>query len=388
MRWTSQADRILWRPLVSKADDIYTWLMEQFAADAIPVGERLPSESELAKRFASSRPLIRQALARLIHEGLIESQQGKGTFRMQPKTTPETSLDIAVILPRLSDYIYPELVEAAGAAIREKGYQALFACSEGSQGTEAEILQGLLQRKPRALIISPICPYPQDSAPNQSLLLGFRSAGIPLLVLDHDLSPLSSIFLDDYEAGQRTARYFYERGHRHYGVCWKEGHRPFYFRAQGYIDECQGLSSADDPVTCRQLILPAGPEEPAAGLVAAFLEEAAQQGKIPLALFCANDTVALFIRRIALELGRRIPQDLSIIGFDDSPLVRIPEIGITSFRYPSRYLGRRAVEIISDQIANRSLHAQCTIKITAPLIERTSVCSLEIQGGVPTKEHP
>jgi GntR family transcriptional regulator of arabinose operon len=372
---------------VSKADEVYYWLKEQFASDAIPVGEKLPSEPELARRFSSSRPPVRQALARLIHEGLVESQQGKGTFRKGRDVASVASSDIAVILPNLSDYIYPELVEAAGAAIRERGFHALFACSEGSLSIEADILLKLLERSPRGLIISPICPSPREPSPNQSLLLTIKSAGIPILVLDHEWSPLSSLYLDDYEAGREAARYFYDRGHRYCGLCWKAGHRPFYFRAQGYIDELKGLSSLGDPVQFRELSLPAGPEEASSVLISAFLKEAAPKASHPLALFCANDSMALAIRRIALELGRQIPQDLSLIGFDDSPLVRIKEIDLTSFRYPSRYLGVRAVELLFDHITNRALSPQVTIKIKPPLVERSSVRSIE-KDTAPAKEHP
>jgi GntR family transcriptional regulator of arabinose operon len=206
-------------------------------------------------------------------------------------------------------------------------------------------------------------------------------------VLDHEWSPLSSLFLDDYEAGRQAARYFYERGHRHCGLCWKEGHRPFYFRAQGYIDELKRLSSGSDPFQFRELKLPAGPEEASSELIFTFLKDATPQEALPLALFCANDSMAMAVRRIALDLGCQIPQDLSLIGFDDSPLVRIKEIDLTSFRYPSRYLGGRAVELLFDQIANRALNPQVTIKITPPLVERTSVRTIE-RDTAPAKEHP
>lgn len=386
---------------MSKSDDVYQWLKEQFASNAIPVGERLPSEPELARRFGSSRPPVRQALARLIHEGLIETRQGKGSFRKARSLAPESPLstsDIAVLLPNLSDYIYPELVEAAGSAIRERGAHALFACSEGSPAIEADLLSRLFERRPRGLIVSPLCADPAGPAMNQSLLKQFQTAGIPLLVLDHELTGLSSLYLDDYEAGRHAAAYLYERGHRRFGVLWKRGHRPFWHRMQGYIDELMGLG-LPEPVS---LCLPEGPETSWKEPLRAFLQEQfhikdlspgishrapSQQNpptslskSVPLALFCANDTMALAVRSEALDLGLRIPQDLSLIGFDDSPLARIREIDLTSFRYPSRFLGTRAVEMLFDQIdkklQNRELEPQYTIKIMPPLIERGSVLTV------------
>ncbi|WP_041396204.1 GntR family transcriptional regulator [Gracilinema caldarium] len=376
---------------MSKADEIYLWLKEQFARDAISIGDRLPSEPELARQFSTSRPLVRQALARLVHESLVETRQGKGSYRSARLSdhTEAVSSDIAVVLPNLSDYIYPELVEAAGTAIRKGGFQALFACSEGSAEVESEILTQFFTRNIGGLIISPICPGPNQILPNLALLHHIKTAGVPILLLDHEASGFSSLFLDDYEAGRQAARYLYERGHRHCTVCWREGHRPFYFRAQGYIDELKHLNNPRDPVYIDELLLPNGPE---AGWYKLMREYVLQrqgstyhaatrgqlnksQSQLPLAVFCANDTMALALRRIALELGLQIPQDLSLIGFDDSPLVRLREIDLTSFRYPSRYLGERAVDLLFDQITNRTFGPCYTIKIMPPLIERSSVWS-------------
>lgn len=361
---------------MSKSDEVYQWLKEQFASNAIPVGERLPSEPELSRRFASSRPPVRQALARLIHEGLIETRQGKGSFRKAQSLAPESTLsssDIAVLLPNLSDYIYPELVEAAGSAIRERGAHALFACSEGSPAIEADLLSRLFERRPRGLIVSPLCADPAGPAMNQSLLKKFEAARIPLLVLDHELAGLSSLYLDDYEAGRHAAAYLYERGHRRFGVLWKRGHRPFWHRMQGYIDALTRFGQSEPVALC----LPEGPENTWKGPLRAFLQEQFHvkdlSPGIPLALFCTNDTMALALRSEALDLGLRIPQDLSLIGFDDSPLARIREIDLTSFRYPSRSLGTKAVEMLFDQIDKQMIS---TIKIMPPLIERGSVLTV------------
>lgn len=364
---------------MSKADAVYRWLLEQFASGAIAEGEQLPSEPELARRFSSSRPPVRQALARLVHEGLVETRQGKGSFRTSsPQGVVASQADIAVLLPFLSDYIYPELVEAAGAAIRERGFHALFACSEGSPIIEAEILQRLLDRSPRGLIISPVCPHPASPAPNLTILQKMKAVGIPVLVLDHELEGFSSLFLDDYTAGQEAARYLFERGIRRAAVVWKEGHRPFYYRKQGFIDEWNRLvaSSAVVPEAAEELLLPFGPESAWTEPIRAFLQSKLPSHLLPLAFFCTNDTMALAVRTEAIELGLHIPQDISLIGFDDSPLARISEISLTSFRYPSRQLGAKAVELIFDQIAEHSFGSRVRVTISPLLIERSSVLSL------------
>ncbi len=353
--------------LTSKPNQIYLWLLEEFHAGRIGVAERLPSENELCRRFAVSRPQARMALARMEHEGRIRTVRGKGNYRLD--LDRDGNKDIAVVLPNLDRYIYPELVSAASTALRQRGYQALFDCSNSDPQTELHILERLLERRPAGIIISPLQGIPGMDTESLRLLKQIRLEGIVLLLLDNvfDQGAFSSIVMDDYGAGVAAADYLISLGHTRIAVCWSPGHTPFYGRAKGFLDEAvRRLGDAGS--VGREWRL-----ESQTGNWGKEIEGFLSAEARPMALFCVNDLHALSVRDATKTMGIRIPQDLSIIGFDDSPLARVPEISLTSFVYPSALIGKKAANLLVDSIEAGPPGSRNSVVMDAVLTERSTV---------------
>lgn len=302
--------------------------------------------------------------------------RGKGSFRAE--AGGPVSRDIAVILPHLEGYIYSELVVSAGAALRERGYQALFDCSDGKAEVETQILQRLAGRPLAGIIISPILSEPGGESDSVALLQKARERGVYVVVLDNSLrdGEFSCIKIDDYQAGKRAARILIERGHRRIGVCWWSSHAPFYDRARGFLDGAVSTAGRDYCL---------GSEAGGEG-GRKLLRFALSAPDLPTALFCANDKVALLVRQEAQALGLAVPGDLSLIGFDDSPLVRLPEVSLSSFSYPSRLMGRRAVDLIVEASGLDTPVEALTLVIEPTLVDRGSVLTIEPSGEKPPKE--
>lgn len=380
----------------SKADQIYRWLLEEFAAGRIVVGDKLPSENELSIRFSVSRPQVRLALARLTHEGKVGTVRGKGSFRLEPGKI--RNRDLAVVLPRLDAYIYPELVVAAGEAIRKRGYQALFDCSNGEVKTEKEILSRLIERKPAGLLMSPVQLEPGKATASLDLLHQIHSQGTDIVLIDNTLgsTAFSSIVLDDFGAGRRAAEYLLAAGHSP-AVCWRINHAPYHERARGFLSVLSE-TRAMQPLLTGPLwksvsvqepsIHIGGPEAlldginknstqtPVIDLTDAF-SLLFRSKKRPTAFFCADDDLALLMRDAAKAASLRIPDDVSFIGYDDSPLAKLPEFSLSSFAYPSRMLGKRAAELLIDAIEAGPPLTRFSLLIEPVLMERDTVLNLQ-----------
>ncbi|MFN4190630.1 MAG: substrate-binding domain-containing protein, partial [Pseudothermotoga sp.] len=91
----------------------------------------------------------------------------------------------------------------------------------------------------------------------------------------------------------------------------------------------------------------------------------------PTAVFCYNDATALQVYLVAKRLGFKIPEDLSVIGFDDAPIGDTREV-LTTFTHPKEDVGRKAAEILLDMLDGKGAQ---NIVLTPELIERSSVSS-------------
>ena len=103
---------------------------------------KLPCEQELAAQFSVSRQTLRQALAVLEQEGLIEKRRGSGSFLCPAAANQDRR--IAVIATSLSDYIFPSLLKDIQACLSVQGFSVVIHATENSIHREREILQQLL----------------------------------------------------------------------------------------------------------------------------------------------------------------------------------------------------------------------------------------------------
>lgn len=131
----------------SYADQVYGHVLRDILKGAFPPGSRLPSESDLSDRFGVSRPVIRDALARLRLDGLVEARRGSGTYVL---TTPSRSLPDLADLTDISRFLrYQELrlcIEgnAAALAAERRTDKALGDIIEAHEQFSSQVARGLL----------------------------------------------------------------------------------------------------------------------------------------------------------------------------------------------------------------------------------------------------
>jgi GntR family transcriptional repressor for pyruvate dehydrogenase complex len=131
----------------SYADQVYGHVLRDILKGAFPPGSRLPSESDLSDRFGVSRPVIRDALARLRLDGLVEARRGSGTYVL---TTPSRSLPDLADLTDISRFLrYQELrlcIEgnAAALAAERRTDKALGDIIEAHEEFSSQVAHGLL----------------------------------------------------------------------------------------------------------------------------------------------------------------------------------------------------------------------------------------------------
>ncbi|HEY4925242.1 MAG TPA: LacI family DNA-binding transcriptional regulator [Roseiarcus sp.] len=178
-----------------------------------------------------------------------------------------------------------------------------------------------------------------------------------------------SVVPGEIAGAHAAACYLIGKGHRRIGFIngepWMDASAD---RLKGYRQALAGAGIAFDAALVRN-----GDWLPLQGH--RFALELIAQTPRPTAIFCANDLMAMGALEAAAQKGLRVPQDISIMGYDDQELARYTNPPLSTLVLPNYEMGRRAVELLIG-IATRGARAPAaTIRVDGPLVERGSVAA-------------
>jgi LacI family transcriptional regulator len=193
----------------------------------------------------------------------------------------------------------------------------------------------------------------------------------PVVLLDARSSDpaIPSVVPDEFGGAQTAVQHLLERGHRSIGfVNNVDGIPATHLRLDGYR---AALAAAGVPYR-PELVVAETTEAPGCGYRSA--KELLDRADRATALFCFNDRLAMGAYRAAAELGLRIPDDVSIVGFDNQELIAANLYpGLTTMALPHYEMGAWAVTTMIDALEGWSAEDPPQITMPCPLIERESV---------------
>ena len=364
---------------MKKHQVIETWVRSRIDEGVLVPGEKLPSESKLCAQFGVSRNAVRQAIHNLIHEGLVESTKGVGTFCRTRLPASPLSANIGLVEFFISSYIYPEIIRGCYNTLSRKGFALLLNQSEYNLEQERAILQDLRKKKVGGIIIAPI--YGAGDRSNALLLEEIQNEGIAVVLCD-DYFPgrnFSSVTLDYYRCGEEAAAHLWLKGHRKIGIFYQKDFLVKANRMKGVLDY---LGRQEAPVKAAWMVgfNGQGPTSEASAAAERFLKGARE---LPSAFVCGNDEDALHLIEVAERQGIRVPADLSVVGFDNSDIAQLEKISLTSVDHPSFEIGEKAANILLDKIFHPEMRFVTHTIITPSLVERSSVRSLVPAAPIP-----
>lgn len=342
----------------------------------IQPGEKIPTEMELAKKYNASRHTVRKALNLLSQEGKLSREQGVGTFVKEKKKTETKNIGFVSI--SLHNYIFADIFSGIEETLHDNDYQVLLGNSKDDQEKEKEVLNKFLNKNVDGLIIEPA--RSAQNYPNINLLEKFYNNDIPVVILDSKFenNHFSYIWIDDVNGGYQATQYLIDMGHKNIGIIYKGIHLPGLRRFEGYK---KALRDNDLPIYYDNVkeyrISEFSNYENHRQQIKKFAEELMNSDNPPTAIFCFNDQIAVLVKEIFNSWNMKVPEDISLIGFDNSELVKLSDISIASMAHPKIRAGRQAANIILDKIGNkRSENLSEEIKFSSKLIERNSVSKI------------
>jgi DNA-binding LacI/PurR family transcriptional regulator len=250
------------------------------------------------------------------------------------------TLVVGVVTPFLTNPSPIERVRGIVTALGESEYDlALFDVESPGRQRRAFRLLADPHRTDGLLIVSMVPPLDEVER--------LHAGGIATVLVDGRVDGLPAVVIDDVDGGLMATRYLLELGHRR--VAFIGDKPPDGFRHQSTGDRTLGYQRA-----LAEYDLPVRPEYLREGthsrhVARSIAEELLRVPERPTAIFAASDTQALGVLEAARALGIRVPEDLSVIGFDDIEIASYA--GLTTIRQPLFESGRRGAELLLAALA-------------------------------------
>lgn len=249
---------------------------------------------------------------------------------------------IGLIIPDVSNPFFADITRGIELLAYAEGYHVFLCNTEEDPQRELALIQSLEEKRVDGMVL---CSPRSDDAKLIELLTRLPAAVLinrRLNLGGEDI--FQSVILDDERGGWLGAQHLIQRGHRRIGFL---SGPPNSFsgqgRRKGYLAALETRGINPEPgwmAACQPTV--EGGQQAARRLL--------EQRSDLTALFCFNDLVAVGALHACAELGRRVPEDLAIVGHDDIPLAALVSPALTTCRVQRRELGAQAVEALLERL--------------------------------------
>ena len=273
--------------------------------------------------------------------------------------------NFGLIVPDLGNLFYTELIKNVSRTAQNFGYNLIILGSNNNTSQEVRNIQQLLQSKVDGILIS-LVPRSSDILSLVTLLRKVSEGGIPIVVMETAINTLGchSVAVDDYYGGYNAVKYLLSLGHKKIGcIC---GSMDDLLSPQSRLTGFKAaLSEKGIPYENSQLI--SGEYTVECGYK--YAPELLKQGVT--AIFAHDDMIALGVYHYLRENHIRVPEDVSLIGFDNIPIIASMELPLTTVAQPIQALVERSLGILMDAIHSPS-DEKVSITLQPELIIRST----------------
>ena len=336
--------------MIHKYKEVKNKIIEWAHNERYKPHEKIPTESELMAMFNVSRHTIRKAISDLDAEQYVYRIQGSGIYLSNWRENDiylKKNNNVGVLTTHISNYIFPDIIRGVETLICAEAYSLLVSSTNNNVMFENSNLKNLLAHKIDGLILEPTKSAYQ--AHNIGYLTNMLTQNIPFVMINASYPEIKapSLLVDDFIGGKIATEHLISLGHKHIMGIFKVDDSQGIKRMNGFVAKCQ---EHDILPTSNQILTYLSEETKT--VLPQRIETILKSEKRPSGIFCYNDEIAYMVINIAHSLGLKIPEELSIVGFDDSSLSKIIEPNLTSLTHPKENMGRDAAKLIIKLIKN------------------------------------
>jgi LacI family transcriptional regulator len=276
---------------------------------------------------------------------------------------------IGLLVPDNSNPFFAELARVIEDAGFAQGYSVILCNSDLSEVKQTGYIDVLLAKRVDGILMTSTGIIPDEDANHN--IARIRQAGVPCVVIDRDLGdqPVDQLLVDNHEGGYLAGTHLLEQGHRSIAcVVGPSDLTPSAGRIAGFR---RALQEAGVTLPAGALVRGNGRHDGGARAAGQLLE----RGIEFTAIFAFNDEMAIGVIGALQRVGKRVPQDISVIGFDNIPYAAAIYPAVTTIAQPIAEMGQTGLSLLLDRIRDPTLEPR-RILLSTRLMERESVARI------------
>lgn len=342
----------------SKLESIQSDLQQEIFRKVWKVGDKLPTEAELAQKYKCSVGTVNKAVSLLVHKGLVERKTRMGSHVLS-NTAIGSSIRLdayAFICPSEQHEGVWRAMKGFQSAAQEKKRRMLMLTSGSDYEKEVEMIGSLSEFDVQGAALYPVVPSFNELVHFTEIL---KNSKFPVVIVGVGLpgQEISGVSIDGFHAAYTMTRHLIDKGLKRIGFLtnrsWAVSIRDRY---QGYkwaLSEA-GLSQ-DEQLAMLSPSMHLDFEKPldeSIDLSRQYLEQIKDLGV--QGVVTSSDFIARGLITVAMEKGLRVPTDLSVTGIDDYAIACEGEVKLTTYHVPYEEMGRTSFEMLDTLITEKS----------------------------------
>ncbi len=361
----------------TKHAELARQLRTEIAAGRYGTEGRLPSETQLVERFGVSRPTVAQALRTLREEGWVVRRAGSGTFARQPKHPARTGTNAPMLALLFPDFGHTEIFQLIAGDLaswaRHNDYGLIWGGStqprlDADTRLEhgEELSRRFIEQRVDGVFFAPYELVPGGHEANQKMVRPLRDAGIPVVLIDHDLtlfperSEFDLIGVDNVAGGYLLGRHLLKLGYQRLTYVARPHSAPTIDARIAGVREA--LHRHGNP-SCTLSIERGDVADP-------VFANKIMAGR-PEAIACGNDHTAAVLAQALAKLRILVPDDVRLVGFDDASFATLVTPPLTTVRQPCREIALAAFRAMMARLSDPTIPPR-HITLTPNLVVRES----------------
>jgi DNA-binding LacI/PurR family transcriptional regulator len=340
-------------------------------------GDCIEKEFDLCKKYKVSRITIRRAISELVRENILYRVSGKGTYVARPLKLDDDSMDnenqIAFVVPDVQDLVGSVIYSGIEDEAEKRGYEVIIHSAGRNIDRENYYLSRLIKRNGLGAVI-----LPNWGKSNAIQIFELKRHNFPFVLIDRYFRDIETdyVITDNLAGAFELVSYLISLGHKRIGFIGSLDATSGNDRLEGY----KKALSKHGLIIEEELIVSLDPNrfatsqmEPEGG----GYSECKKLLKLkspPTAIFASCDPLAYGAIRAIKDVDLKVPEDISVVGFDDLKFSSLLDVPLTTAAQPFREIGAKAMEILLDKIEGKNNENQQII-LKPKLIIRKSASS-------------